>query len=90
MQSSLNFDVNPELCTRVAAIYGFLYRKLVEVSVQREIPIIEEVLRILDIERETWRMLVEKVNRVRSDEGNRANTAEPLTKEKSAGFSAEG
>ena len=30
MQNGLNYDVNRELCERVASIYGFLYRKLVD------------------------------------------------------------
>ena len=65
MRQGLNFDANPELCDRVAAIYGFLYHKLLEAKINRIIPDIDDALRVLQIERETWQILVDKVNRAR-------------------------
>ncbi|MCO6436063.1 MAG: flagellar export chaperone FliS [Phycisphaerae bacterium] len=65
MQSALNHDVNPELCQRVASIYAFLYRKLVDANVQRDVHAVEDALRVLTMERETWQLLVDKVNEVR-------------------------
>ncbi len=65
MQSGLNYDVNPELCERVASIYGFLHRKLVDACTKRDSGAIDDALRILRIERETWQLLVDKVNKAR-------------------------
>ena len=65
MQNGLNFDVNRELCDRVAAIYGFLYHKLVDANVHRRVEDIDDALKVLRIERETWQILVDKVNRIR-------------------------
>ena len=65
MQNGLNFDVNRELCERVAAIYGFLYHKLVDANVHRRVEDIDDALKVLRIERETWQILVDKVNRIR-------------------------
>ena len=65
MLNGLNYDVNPELCKRLASIYNFLYRKLVDACVKREVNDIDDALKVLRIERETWQMLVDKVNRVR-------------------------
>ena len=53
MQNGLNYDANRELCERVASIYGFLYRKLVDANVQRDVSHIDDALKILRIERET-------------------------------------
>jgi flagellar secretion chaperone FliS len=74
MINGLNHDVNPELCERVAAIYNFLYRKLVDACVRRSTECIDEALRVLRIERETWQILVDKVNRIR--EGGEASGPE--------------
>ena len=65
MQNGLRFDINPELCERVASVYGFLYRKLVDANVNRKPEDIDDALKVLRIERETWQILVEKVNRIR-------------------------
>jgi len=65
MRNGLNHEVNPELCDRVASIYGFLYRKLVDACVNRDVQAIDDALKVLRIERETWHILVEKVNKVR-------------------------
>lgn len=65
MINGLNHEVNPELCERVASVYNFLYRKLVDACVQRSTECIDDALRVLRIERETWQILVDKVNRMR-------------------------
>ena len=65
MQNGLNYDVNRPLCERVASIYGFLYRKLVDANVKRDLSDIDDALKILRLERETWQILVDKVSRVR-------------------------
>lgn len=61
MQAGLNFDVNPELCKRVASVYNFLYRKLVDANVKHDVQAIDDAVRVLRIERETWQLLVDKV-----------------------------
>jgi flagellar protein FliS len=66
MENGLRPEVNPELCSRMASIYGFLYRKLVDASVNRDSKAIDDALKVLYIERDTWVMLIEKVNQVRA------------------------
>lgn len=65
MQNGLRFDVNPQLCERVASIYNFLYRTLVNACTNRDVKAIDDAVRVLRIERETWRLLVDKVNKAR-------------------------
>jgi len=61
MTNSLNYDVDRKLCARMAGLYNFLYKKLVEASVQRDPKIGEEVLSLLEYQRETWSMLIDKL-----------------------------
>jgi len=68
MLNGLNYDVNEELCKRVASIYNFLYRKLVDACVKRSVSDVDDALKVLRIERDTWQMLVDKVNRIRNGE----------------------
>ena len=63
MQNGLNYDVNRELCERVASIYTFLYNKLVDACVNRDVSMIDDAVKVLRIERETWQILVDKVSK---------------------------
>ena len=85
MQSGLNYEVNRELCERVGAIYGFLYRKLVDANVNHDVVAIDDALKVLRIERETWQILVDKVNKVRQGPETVNQEDEPT-----ASFAAEG
>lgn len=67
MISGLNHEVNAELCQRVASIYNFLYRKLVDACVNRDTQAIDDALRVLRVERETWQILVDKVAQARAE-----------------------
>lgn len=66
MEAGLRHEVNPELCGRMAAIYGFLYRKLVEASIHKDATAVDDALKVLEIERETWVLLIERVNAARA------------------------
>jgi len=65
MQAGLRHEVNPELCDRMSALYNFIHRKLVSGSVNRSTSDIDDALKILRIERETWVMLLEKIAKER-------------------------
>ena len=54
-------EFDPELCDRVKAIYTFLYSELVEASLQKSVEKLDGVIKILNYERETWAMLMDKV-----------------------------
>lgn len=77
MQNGLNYDVNPELCKRVASIYNFLYHKLVDACVNRDTDAIDDALRVLRVERETWQILVDKVNKAADTGRDAAHAARP-------------
>ena len=76
MQSGLRREVNAELCDRMAAVYNFLYRKLVDASVHRDADCIDDAVKILRYQRETWVMLMETVAKLKAGELKPA--AEPV------------
>jgi flagellar secretion chaperone FliS len=66
MIASLKPDVAPELCGKLAALYNFVYRKLVEANVGHELRPIDEALSILRYQRETWVMLLEQLGKAKA------------------------
>lgn len=87
MLNGLNYEVNPELCQRMASIYNFIYRKLVDACVRRKTEDVDDAVRVLRMERETWQMLVDKINRTREG-GDSAEVSIGATS--TEGFSADG
>jgi flagellar protein FliS len=63
LSSGLRRDVNPLLVDRMTALYGFIYRRLIDGGLHRDGKAVEEALRILRHQRETWVLLVEKLKR---------------------------
>jgi flagellar protein FliS len=61
LTNSLRHDQAPELCDRLAALYTYLYRSLVEASMTRDTAQIDEVVRLLRFERETWQLCLDKL-----------------------------
>lgn len=76
MLNSLRHDVDPELCTRMSGLYSFMYQKLVDASVQRAVKPANEALDILIYQRETWVMLIEKLNSERARDAGHATGVE--------------
>lgn len=61
MSCSLKHDINPELCGKLAALYNYAYRKLVEANIEHKIESLDEALHILKYQRETWALLLDKL-----------------------------
>ena len=77
MQAGLRPEINAELCERMSALYSFIYRKLVNGSVNRDLSEIDAALKIMRLERETWVMLLEKVNKERGDRSTAVGEESP-------------
>lgn len=54
-------EFDPELAERVKAIYAFLYTRLVEASMEKSTAKLDEVIKLLEYERETWSLLMQKL-----------------------------
>ena len=59
--AGLNHNVDPPLVRRVAGIYAFVLQRLVEASLQRDPKGIDDAVRVLRIERDTWQQVCEKM-----------------------------
>lgn len=69
MQQGLRYEVAPELCDRMSAIYLYIYRRLIDGCVNKDVSAIDEAIRLLEFERETWMMLINKLSSERADAG---------------------
>lgn len=63
MSSALNRDAEPELCARLAGLYGFVFRKLLEANIEHRVEAVDEALSVLRYQRDTWVMLLERLGR---------------------------
>ena len=50
-----------DLTRQVASVYVFLFRTLTEAQLRRDRQKVEEVIRVLEVECETWRLVCEKL-----------------------------
>jgi len=73
--SSIRPEVDPDLCAKVTGLYTFLYLHIVEAGHERSIPKAEKVIELLEYEKETWVLLMEKLEKERSDLAAAAATA---------------
>ncbi len=61
LSNGLRRDANPQLAGQMAALYSFIYRRLVEASLHQDPAAVQEALRILRHQRETWVLLMDKL-----------------------------
>ncbi|MFQ5589642.1 MAG: flagellar export chaperone FliS [Phycisphaerae bacterium] len=92
MQVGLNHEANPALCAQVASVYGFLFRKFLDANVKHDVQAVDDALKVLCIERETWRIVVDKVSKVRQTQmSDSKDDADPDDEQMAtSGFSVEG
>ena len=69
LSSSLNHEAMPELCERLAALYVFIYQRLVDANVNRDAAAVADAVRLLEFERETWQMLIKQLGDEQGDPG---------------------
>jgi len=63
LTTSLRHDVHPEMCARLAGLYNYVFRLLINASVKHTIPSLDEALNILKFQRETWMMLMDQLSK---------------------------
>jgi flagellar secretion chaperone FliS len=59
--ASLDRETSPELVKKVAAVYLFVFRSLVEANTGHDEQKLGDAIRVLEIERQTWREVCEKL-----------------------------
>lgn len=63
LRCALKPEVSPELCSKLASLYAFAYRRLVDANLKHNIKSLDEALDVLKYQRQTWAMLMEKLGK---------------------------
>ena len=75
LNASLKHDVNPDLCGKLASLYNFIYRRLVEANLEKDPKFVDDALEIMRHQRETWVLLMDKLDKERVSENRDTVTA---------------
>jgi len=59
--NGLRHEIEPEICANLERLYTFMYRRLMDASLEKNTTIIDEVIDLLDYDRETWVLLMRQV-----------------------------
>jgi len=71
LTSGLKHDVTPDLCGKLAALYNYIYRKLVDASLNHTVESVDEALKLLRYQRDTWALLMEKLGKQKAGDAAR-------------------
>jgi flagellar protein FliS len=66
LMTSVKPEPDPELAERVRSLYTFLYAELISANLDKNVQRIDKVIELLEYERDTWVMLVEKLAKERA------------------------
>lgn len=61
LTTSLKREVDPDLCSKLEAIYTYVLRLTVDGSFEKDVKKIDEAIELMRYDRETWVMLMEKL-----------------------------
>lgn len=73
LSTSLNHDIAPELCEKLSALYTYIYRLLVDANLERDPSKVDEAVQLLEYERETWVMLMQRNAEAQGQPADQAN-----------------
>ena len=61
LSNGLRREVHPNLVDQMVALYDFTYRRLIDANLHREVQAVDDALRILRHQRETWAILIKNL-----------------------------
>lgn len=67
--NSMRPEVDPELCARLSGLYMFMFRELLEASHERNAARADKVIELLEYDRETWVLLMQKLGQEKQAAG---------------------
>ncbi len=77
LRAGMRREVNPELCDQMTQLYHYIYQRLVDGSINRDAETIREAVKLLEYQRETWVLLLERIGQERAENGDDADNDEP-------------
>jgi len=78
MENGLRHEVSPELCSQMASLYRFVFSKLVDANVNKDVQAVDDALKALPHQRETWAILADKVQKAQTAESPAMQQAEDV------------
>lgn len=69
LMNALRPELAPELCSRLSGLYTYIYKLLMEASFERSDDKAAEAQKLLEYERETWVLLMQKLAAERTSAG---------------------
>ncbi len=63
--SGLDEEQSPELTDQLKGLFFYAYRNLVQADIDRELQMIDDALRVLEVHRETWQALTDRLSQER-------------------------
>ena len=76
--TSIRDEPNPELAANARSLYMFMFSELMSAGYEKNIPRIEKVIELLEFERETWVMLMQKLAEERGSADQAPATPGPI------------
>lgn len=61
LMNSMRPEVAPELCSKVHGLYVYMYQTMVEAGMEKDVAKADKAIEMLEYERETWVLTMEKV-----------------------------
>ncbi len=65
--NALKPEHDEDLCNKLSGLYTYMYRLLTDANIQHELEPIDEAIKLLEYDKETWKLLMEKVAKERAD-----------------------
>ena len=60
---ALKAEIYPELCEKLAAVYRYVYKRLIQGNLKKDTEAFVEAIQLLRYQRETWAMLLEQTSK---------------------------
>ena len=70
--AGLNAEIAPDLVKKVAALYLFVFRTLIDANLSRDEKNLDDAVRVLEIQRETWRDVCRQLGTTTASESTSA------------------
>lgn len=59
--TTIRDEPNPDLAKKVRALYTFLFTEITTAQLEKDVPKLDKVIQLLEYERETWVLLMQKL-----------------------------
>lgn len=69
LDGGMRREANPELVDRTRSLYAFIFRRLIDAGITRDLKAVDDALKILRAQRETWTLLMEKIATISARSG---------------------